>query len=88
MNRAETLLAAIAMAAISTSSAAHADDAQIARGGYLVELGGCSHCHTPGYLLGKPGARHAFPDCRSCALGLGSLRWRAPAPASAESYPT
>jgi hypothetical protein len=25
----------------------------IARGKYLVELGGCSHRHTPGYLLGK-----------------------------------
>jgi mono/diheme cytochrome c family protein len=58
MYRAETLLAAIAMAVVSTSSAAHADDAQIARGGYLVELGGCSHCHTPGYLLGKPDMAH------------------------------
>jgi mono/diheme cytochrome c family protein len=27
---------------------------QIARGKYLAEIGGCSHCHTPGYLLGKP----------------------------------
>jgi mono/diheme cytochrome c family protein len=27
---------------------------QIARGKYLAEIGGCGHCHTPGYLLGKP----------------------------------
>jgi mono/diheme cytochrome c family protein len=30
------------------------DDAQIARGKYLVALGGCSDCHTPGTFLGKP----------------------------------
>ena len=54
MNRVGSLLAAITMAASFTSLAAHADDAQTARGRYLVELGGCGHCHTPGYLLGKP----------------------------------
>ncbi len=27
---------------------------QIARGKYLVTLGGCNDCHTPGYFLGKP----------------------------------
>jgi mono/diheme cytochrome c family protein len=27
---------------------------QIARGKYLVQLGGCTDCHTPGYLMGKP----------------------------------
>ncbi|WP_084165238.1 cytochrome C [Skermanella stibiiresistens] len=26
----------------------------IERGGYLVRLGGCNDCHTPGYFLGKP----------------------------------
>jgi mono/diheme cytochrome c family protein len=31
-----------------------ADDAQIARGRYLVTLSGCSDCHTPGALLGSP----------------------------------
>ena len=35
-------------------SAALADDATIARGKYLVTLGGCNDCHTPGALLGKP----------------------------------
>jgi mono/diheme cytochrome c family protein len=27
---------------------------EIARGKYLVALGGCNDCHTPGYFLGKP----------------------------------
>ncbi len=33
-----------------------ADDAPIVRGKYLVTLGGCENCHTPGALLGKPDA--------------------------------
>jgi mono/diheme cytochrome c family protein len=49
------VLSAIAAACL-TSSAGLASDARIARGKYLVELGGCEHCHTPGYLLGKPDA--------------------------------
>jgi mono/diheme cytochrome c family protein len=36
------------------SYAAMADDAQIARGEYLVTIGGCSDCHTSGYFFGKP----------------------------------
>jgi mono/diheme cytochrome c family protein len=31
-----------------------ADKSQIERGRYLVTLGGCGDCHTPGYFLGKP----------------------------------
>ena len=38
----------------SLSSPAAADDAQVARGRYLVTLSGCSDCHTPGALLGAP----------------------------------
>ncbi|WP_421997030.1 c-type cytochrome [Reyranella sp.] len=34
--------------------AAAADPAAVARGKYLVNLGGCHDCHTPGYFLGKP----------------------------------
>ena len=26
----------------------------VERGRYLVQLGGCNDCHTPGYFLGKP----------------------------------
>ena len=33
---------------------AQADEAQIARGKYLVIIAGCSDCHTPGALLGAP----------------------------------
>jgi mono/diheme cytochrome c family protein len=29
-------------------------DEQIAKGKYLVNLGGCMDCHTPGYFLGQP----------------------------------
>jgi len=54
--RRSILMAAISTMSVAclTSSAALAADARIARGRYLVELGGCEHCHTPGYLLGKP----------------------------------
>ena len=44
------VLAASALAVLP----ARADDAQIARGKYLVIVAGCSDCHTPGALLGAP----------------------------------
>lgn len=47
-------LAGLAIALALPSVALAADDAQIARGKYLVTLGGCTDCHTPGYFLGKP----------------------------------
>jgi mono/diheme cytochrome c family protein len=31
-----------------------ADKAQVARGEYLLTIGGCNDCHTPGYFFGKP----------------------------------
>ena len=46
-------VAAAATAAISVLPKAHAD-AQVDRGKYLVTLGGCNDCHTPGYFFGKP----------------------------------
>ncbi|MBR0903791.1 cytochrome c [Bradyrhizobium liaoningense] len=45
---------AIALVAALPARPAWADDSQIARGKYLVTLGGCNDCHTPGYFLGKP----------------------------------
>lgn len=33
---------------------AAADSAKIALGRYLVTIGGCNDCHTPGYFFGKP----------------------------------
>ena len=37
-----------------SSFATLADDAQLARGKYLVGIAGCNDCHTPGYFFGKP----------------------------------
>lgn len=42
------------IASLLSSSAVHADASQIARGKYLVQLGSCADCHTPGYFFGKP----------------------------------
>jgi mono/diheme cytochrome c family protein len=48
-------LAALAIAgAYAGSGVAGAKSAQVAHGKYLVQLGGCTDCHTPGHLLGKP----------------------------------
>lgn len=54
MKRSGSLLALMALAALSASTSAHAGATEIARGQYLVQLGGCNDCHTPGDLLGKP----------------------------------
>ena len=45
-----------AMAAVvcAITAPAIADDAQVARGKYLVSIAGCSDCHTPGGMLGNP----------------------------------
>jgi len=50
------LLITMALATGLTASMARADDAQIARGKYLAQFGGCNDCHTPGYFFGKPDA--------------------------------
>jgi|SRR6185437_9975571 mono/diheme cytochrome c family protein len=52
------LWTAIATLALSCALAApsRADDATVARGKYLVTLGGCQDCHTPGHFFGKPDA--------------------------------
>ncbi len=43
-----------AIALLGFSLPASADDAQVARGKYLVSITGCSDCHTPGGMLGSP----------------------------------
>jgi mono/diheme cytochrome c family protein/uncharacterized protein YjiS (DUF1127 family) len=49
------LAAVVAVSAFAIPSRnVHAQDAQIERGRYLVTLGGCNDCHTPGYFFGKP----------------------------------
>jgi mono/diheme cytochrome c family protein len=44
----------IGAAGFIPTPAGAASAAQIARGRYLVTVAGCSDCHTPGSLLGKP----------------------------------
>ena len=46
------LVAAILSAGLM--AAANAADPLVERGKYLVTIGGCGDCHTPGYFLGKP----------------------------------
>src|SRR5262245_7863144 len=50
------LFAAAAALVLATmaSVAGAASKRVIERGKYLVTLGGCHDCHTPGYFLGKP----------------------------------
>ena len=43
-----------ALVAAGFCGAARAEDAAMARGKYLVAIGGCSDCHTPGNFLGHP----------------------------------
>jgi mono/diheme cytochrome c family protein len=46
---------AIAMACAATApESATAQSTQVDRGKYLVTLGSCTDCHTPGYFFGKP----------------------------------
>ncbi len=47
------LFTACALLALSLQPA-RAADPQVARGQYLVALGGCTDCHTPGNFFGKP----------------------------------
>src|SRR5215216_3716820 len=44
----------VAMAALSQFAAVSEAQSEIDRGKYLVTLGGCNDCHTPGYFFGKP----------------------------------
>ncbi|HLL27346.1 MAG TPA: c-type cytochrome [Xanthobacteraceae bacterium] len=46
-------LALAAAAALACSAGAKAES-PVERGKYLVTLGGCNDCHTPGVFLGKP----------------------------------
>jgi len=58
MRRSGVVLTAVAIAigaaAYAVWSGVEPARAQVARGKYLVQLAGCTDCHTPGHLLGKP----------------------------------
>ena len=62
-------------AALLAVSPASADNAQIERGKYLVTIGSCNDCHTPGYFLGKPDFEHALSgsDVGFGLPGLGTF---------------
>src|SRR6516165_3212409 len=47
-------LAALAIAGGYAVSGVVGAERAIAHGKYLVQLGGCTDCHTPGHRLGKP----------------------------------
>jgi mono/diheme cytochrome c family protein len=52
---AHLLFAVVACGALGTAPMSKATaDPQTERGKYLVSLGGCNDCHTPGVFLGKP----------------------------------
>jgi mono/diheme cytochrome c family protein len=53
-NAVRALCLAVAIGAPASSLASAAVAQEIERGKYLVALGGCFDCHTPGYFLGKP----------------------------------
>src|SRR6185503_11462563 len=46
--------------ASAQQASAQSSRAEIARGKYLVQFGGCNDCHTPGYFFGKPDMARAF----------------------------
>jgi mono/diheme cytochrome c family protein len=52
-----------------------AADSSVERGHYLVNLGGCNDCHTPGYFMGKPdmGRFLGGSDVGFFIPGLGSF---------------
>lgn len=44
----------ITIAALLLGASCATAETPVERGQYLVNLGGCMDCHTPGYFLGKP----------------------------------
>jgi mono/diheme cytochrome c family protein len=47
-------LALFTVVAVMSATGADAQQPQVARGKYLVDIAGCNDCHTPGYFFGKP----------------------------------
>jgi len=75
-----TLISGMALRAgapVDPAAAPPADAARIARGEYLVTIGGCNDCHTPW----KMGARGPEPDMTRMLSGHPSALQMPPAPA-------
>lgn len=66
------------IATLGACCAALAADSEIERGKYLVTLGGCNDCHTPGYFFGKPDFSRALggSDVSFAIPGLGAFAGR------------
>ena len=80
MSRFTKALAAASLFALAAAAPpAQADEAQIARGGYLVSVSGCNDCHTAGYFFGKPDME------RYLEAPTWLSRFRASAPLSART---
>jgi mono/diheme cytochrome c family protein len=54
MSRGLTTFLVATTIAVVPALAVRAADSQAERGKYLVEVGGCTDCHTPGNLVGHP----------------------------------
>jgi mono/diheme cytochrome c family protein len=54
IRRLAVVLAALAIAAGGVVSHGIGAESAQARGKYLVQLGGCTDCHTPGHFFGRP----------------------------------
>jgi mono/diheme cytochrome c family protein len=52
------VLPLLAASILLAAPKAHSAESQVERGKYLVTVGGCSDCHTPGTFLGKPDMTH------------------------------
>ena len=67
-------LVVAAMVAAAPFVSAHPAETQVERGKYLVEVGGCTDCHTPGNFLGHPDMTR-YPRWLRCRL-RHSRAWR------------
>jgi mono/diheme cytochrome c family protein len=71
--------AAVFLSVLAVPAPAKSDDeTQVKRGEYLVAIGGCNDCHTPGALLGKPDMAHRLSGSEVGFLipGLGTFHGR------------
>ena len=68
-----TSLALGLLLAAACATTARAAESQVARGKYLVTLGGCNDCHTPGSFFGKPDMKRTLggSDVGFAIPGLG-----------------
>jgi mono/diheme cytochrome c family protein len=73
-----TLAAGALIAALGASIHDASAETQVERGKYLVNLGGCSDCHTPGSFLGHPDMKRFLggSDVGFAIPGLGVFAGR------------